>query len=80
MQVGAFSTREAGNRALVQASKQAPFLLRNAKKTIVEAKTGDTKVFRARMTGLDEKSARQICSELTRHGHRCVPVAPNEKL
>ncbi len=80
VQVGAFSTREAGNRALVQASKQAPFLLRNAKKTIVEAKTGDTKVFRARMTGLDEKSARQICSELTRHGHRCVPVAPNEKL
>lgn len=80
VQVGAFSTREAGNRALVQASKQAPFLLRNAKKTIVEAKTGDTKVFRARMTGLDEKSARQTCSELTRHGHRCVPVAPNEKL
>ena len=80
VQVGAFSTREAGNRALVQANKQAPFLLRNAKKTLVEAKTGDTKVFRARMTGLDEKSARQICSELTRHGHRCVPVAPNEGL
>ena len=80
VQVGAFSSRDAGNKALVQATKQAPFLLRNAKKNVVEVKTGQTKVFRARMTGLDEKSARQVCSELTRHGHRCVPVSPNEKL
>ena len=80
VQVGAFSTREAGNKALVQAAKQAPFLLRNAKRSVVEAKSGQAKVYRARMTGLDQGTARKVCSELTRHGHRCVPVSPGEKL
>ncbi|WP_448207684.1 D-alanyl-D-alanine carboxypeptidase family protein [Azospirillum sp. sgz302134] len=80
VQVGAFSSRDAGNKALVQASKQAPFLLRNAKKNVVEVKNGQAKVYRARMLGLDEKTARKVCSELTRHGQRCVAVSPSEKL
>jgi len=80
VQVGAFSTREAGNKALAQATKQAPFLLRNAKRSVVEAKSGQAKVYRARMVGLDQGTARKVCSELTRHGHRCVTVSPGEKL
>ncbi|MBP2294068.1 D-alanyl-D-alanine carboxypeptidase family protein [Azospirillum rugosum] len=80
VQVGAFSTRDAGARALTQATKQAPFLLRNAKRNITEAKSGQTKVFRARMTGLDEATARKVCAELVKHGQRCVTVSGNEKL
>lgn len=79
VQVGAFSSRDAGNRALVQAVKQAPFLLRNAKKNVTEVKSGQGKLFRARLTGLDEKAARNVCSELTRAGHRCVPVSPVDR-
>ncbi len=80
VQVGAFSTRDAGARALTQATKQAPFLLRNAKRNITEVKSGQAKVFRARMIGLDEATARKICAELVKHGQRCVTVSPNEKL
>ncbi|KAA0676696.1 D-alanyl-D-alanine carboxypeptidase [Roseomonas genomospecies 6] len=80
VQVGAFSTREASNRALSQATKQAPFLLRAAKPAVTPVKANGSTVFRARMVGLDEKTARKVCSELTRSGHRCVPVSPNEKL
>ncbi|WP_244947890.1 D-alanyl-D-alanine carboxypeptidase [Azospirillum baldaniorum] len=80
VQVGAFSTREASNRALTQATKQAPFLLRAAKPAVTPVKANGSTVYRARMVGLDERTARKVCSELTRNGHRCVPVSPNEKL
>ena len=40
VQVGAFSSKAAGNKAVSQAVKQAPFLLRTAKPSIVQAKTG----------------------------------------
>ncbi len=80
VQVGAFSTREASKRALTQATKQAPFLLRAAKPAVTPVKANGSTVYRARMVGLDEKTARKVCSELTRSGHRCVPVSPNEKL
>lgn len=80
IQVGAFSTRAAGQKALTQASKQAPFLLRGAKHSVVEAKSGKDTVYRARMIGMDEKEARQACATLTKRGHRCVAVSPNEKL
>ncbi|NUB17039.1 hypothetical protein GAY28_34420 [Azospirillum brasilense] len=80
VQVGAFSTREASKRALTQATKQAPFLLRAAKPAVTPVKANGATVYRARMVGLDEGTARKVCSELTRNGHRCVPVSPNEKL
>lgn len=80
VQVGAFASRDAGQKALAQAIKQAPFLLRAAKQHLVAGKTGGETVYRARLIGLDEKSARKVCSELTRHGHRCVAVSPTEKL
>lgn len=80
IQVGAFASRAAGQKALTQATKQAPFLLRGAKNAVLETKNGKETVFRARMVGLDEKTARKVCSELSRHGQRCVAVPPGEKL
>lgn len=80
VQVGAFASRAAGQKALTQAVKQAPFLLRGAKNAVLETKNGKDTVFRARMVGLDEKTARKVCSELSRHGQRCVAVPPGEKL
>ncbi|WP_449230993.1 serine hydrolase [Azospirillum doebereinerae] len=80
IQVGAFSSKAAGQKALAQAAKQAPFLLRGAKHTVTEVKTGKDKVYRARMVGMDEKEARQACATLSKHGHRCMAVSPNDKL
>lgn len=79
VQVGAFSSRAAGNKAVSQAVKQAPFILRAAKASVVEAKTGKDTVYRARLTGLDEKDARKACAVLTKHGHHCVAVSPGER-
>jgi D-alanyl-D-alanine carboxypeptidase len=79
VQVGAFSSKAAGNKAVSQAVKQAPFLLRSAKVSVVEAKTGKETVYRARLTGLDEKDARKACAVLTKHGHNCVAVSPGER-
>jgi D-alanyl-D-alanine carboxypeptidase len=80
IQVGAFSSHAAGKKALTQAVKQAPFLLRGVKNAVLATKNGKDTVFRARMVGLDEKTARKACSELSRHGHHCVAVPPGEKL
>ena len=79
VQVGALSSKSAGNKAVSQAVKQAPFLLRTAKASVVEAKTGKETVYRARLTGLDEKDARKACAVLTKHGHHCVAVSPGER-
>jgi len=79
VQVGAFSSRAAGNKAVSQAVKQAPFILRAAKASVVEAKAGKDTVYRARLTGLDEKDARKACAVLTKHGHHCVAVSPGER-
>jgi D-alanyl-D-alanine carboxypeptidase len=79
VQVGAFSSKAAGNKAVSQAVKQAPFLLRTAKPSVVQAKTGKETVYRARLTGLDEKDARKACAVLTKHGHHCVAVSPGER-
>lgn len=79
VQVGAFSSKAAGNKAVMQAVKQAPFLLRTAKASVVQAKTGKETVYRARLTGLDEKDARKACAVLTKHGHHCVAVSPGER-
>ncbi len=79
VQVGAFSSRAAGNKAVTQAVKQAPFILRAAKPSVVEAKAGKDTIYRARLTGLDEKDARKACAVLTKHGHHCVAVSPAER-
>ncbi|CAO3406022.1 D-alanyl-D-alanine carboxypeptidase (EC 3.4.16.4) [Azospirillum largimobile] len=79
VQVGAFSSRAAGNKAVSQAVKQAPFILRAAKASVVEAKAGKDTVYRARLTGLDEKDARKACAVLTKHGHHCVAVSPGDR-
>ncbi len=79
VQVGAFSSRAAGNKAVSQAVKQAPVLLRTAKASVVEAKAGKDTVYRARLTGMDEQDARKACAFLTKHGHHCVAVSPNER-
>ncbi|WP_451973647.1 serine hydrolase [Azospirillum endophyticum] len=79
VQVGAFSSKAAGNKAVSQAVKQAPFLLRTAKASVVEAKAGKETIYRARLTGLDEKDARKACAVLTKHGHHCVAVSPGER-
>lgn len=80
VQVGAFSSHAAGARAVTQAVKQAPFLLRDAQRSVTKVTSGRTTMYRARLSGLEEDEARKVCRELKRHGHHCMPVSPNESL
>jgi D-alanyl-D-alanine carboxypeptidase len=80
VQVGAFGSRAAGDRAVAQALRQAPGLLRGAKRNVLEVKTPEGKTYRARLTGMNEQAARKACAELSRTGHRCVAVGPNQKI
>ncbi|HYH21323.1 MAG TPA: D-alanyl-D-alanine carboxypeptidase [Azospirillum sp.] len=76
VQVGAFNSRAASQRALATATKQLPRAFADTKASVVEVATKKGKVYRARLMGLDEKSARAACAELERSGHRCAAVGP----
>ncbi|PWC53102.1 D-alanyl-D-alanine carboxypeptidase [Azospirillum sp. TSO22-1] len=76
VQVGAFGTKAAGQKALTQASQKLPRLLSAAKPSVVEISSKKGKMYRARLTGLDEKAARSACTALLKSGQRCVALAP----
>ncbi|HEY0837346.1 MAG TPA: D-alanyl-D-alanine carboxypeptidase [Azospirillum sp.] len=76
VQVGAFNSRAASQKALATATKQLPRVFADAKQSISETATKKGKVYRARLMGLDEKAARAACAELQRSGHRCAAVGP----
>ncbi|HYH39007.1 MAG TPA: D-alanyl-D-alanine carboxypeptidase [Azospirillum sp.] len=76
VQVGAFGTKAAGQKALTQVSQKLPRLLSAAKPSVVEVSSRKGKMYRARLSGLDEKAARTACTELLKTGQRCVALAP----
>lgn len=79
VQVGAFGTKAAGQQALTQVSRKLPRLLSDAKPSVVEFSSKKGKMYRARLTGLDEKAARTVCTQLLKSGQRCVAFAPGDR-
>lgn len=79
IQVGAFASRAAGERAASQALKQAPSLLSGSSRVVSEVQSGSSRMYRSRLMGLTEKNARSACTYLKKAGHRCLTVSPNEK-
>lgn len=77
IQVGAFSSKASGQKALSDASRKVP---RGVKGEISQVPTRKGTVYRARFIGLEEKAARSLCDQLRRAGLRCVPVSPSEGL
>ena len=79
VQVGAFGSKAAGQKALTQVSRKLPRLLSTAKPSVVEVASKKGKVYRARLTGLDEKAARTACTQLLKSGQHCVALAPGDR-
>lgn len=77
IQVGAFSSKASGQKALSAASRKVP---RGVKSQITPVPTRKGTVYRARFIGMDEKEARALCEQLRRAGQRCMPVSPSEGL
>lgn len=77
IQVGAFNDKAAGQRAVAQATAKAGTILDKALPNLVEVRTdrGET-IYRARLVGLDEKTARRACATLSKAGQGCMTVPP----
>jgi D-alanyl-D-alanine carboxypeptidase len=76
VQVGAFGDADAGRRALADVARRMPALLASAYPQMVPVTTGSGRLFRARLMGLDESSARSVCGSLARSGEDCLTVSP----
>ncbi|WP_448191217.1 D-alanyl-D-alanine carboxypeptidase [Azospirillum sp. sgz301742] len=79
VQVGAFGSKAAGQKALTQVSRKLPRLPSTAKPSVVEFSSKKGKMYRARLIGLDEKAARTACTQLLKTGQRCVALAPGDR-
>lgn len=77
IQVGAFNDKQAGQRAVSHATQQAGTLLDSATPHVMEVSTAKGTIYRARLTGLDEKTARRACSQLAKKGQNCLTVPPS---
>lgn len=78
IQVGAYAEAEQAQRAIQQARKIAPVLLQHAASDIqkIGGAGRDAARIRARLTGLDAATARDVCAFLRERRLPCMPVAP----
>ncbi|MDP9196815.1 MAG: SPOR domain-containing protein, partial [Pseudomonadota bacterium] len=79
IQVGAYGSEEAGQKALVNVSKNISGLLREARPVIMTAQAGGSVIYRARLTDMDEDTARKICDRLKEAGQSCMVVSPRTR-
>ncbi|NCC03694.1 MAG: D-alanyl-D-alanine carboxypeptidase [Proteobacteria bacterium] len=76
VQVGAFSDVDSAQKALSYMSATLSSLLGGAEQSLQKVTMKDgSAVYRARFTGLDQNTARQVCSYLVRRGHGCLVVS-----
>lgn len=73
IQVGAYDNKKKALAALSSAKSKSPSQLKQSKVLIVSAKNGRKTIYRARLTGLSEQSARAACTTL---GKTCIALPP----
>lgn len=76
VQIGAYTSRKAGQDAIAQASRKAGRHLAGTSPMVLAGKTAKGPVYRARFMGLDEKGARSACAALAKAGQTCSTLAP----
>jgi D-alanyl-D-alanine carboxypeptidase len=76
IQVGVFGNQDASRRAATAAVRRLPVLLGDADIQVTSMGSGRQQLFRSRLTGLDERDARQACRSLTQSGGDCMLVPP----
>ena len=77
IQVGVFRSETSTARMIKQARDLVPSLLGWAEPVVKPLVTGRGTLYRARLAGLDEPTARGACRELERMGVGCLPVLNN---
>lgn len=76
IQVGAFSRYNAAKEAALGATGKAAQTLAGAKVFVMEIDGQAGKLYRARLTDLDEGEAREACRLLTKQNQACLVIAP----
>ena len=76
IQVGAYNDPAIGRQALAGIVQSMPQLLARAAPAVQEVSAGGVTMYRARLEGLDEKTARAVCGYLVSRGQSCLTVAP----
>lgn len=78
IQVGAFSSEEAGKASINKVSEILPHILDFATPQVTPANTqNNTIVYRARITGMDKITARNACTKLKSSGLSCLAISPD---
>ena len=77
VQVGAFRGFSRAQVVASEAAQKLRALPSTATIEILPLKINGRTLFRARIVGMDQKIARDICNELRRTGSQCALVAPN---
>jgi D-alanyl-D-alanine carboxypeptidase len=76
VQVGAFTNREPAARAAANAMSALPDILGSTQPRVIEVITETSTIYRARLSGLDETTAREACRQLRARQAACLAVRP----
>jgi D-alanyl-D-alanine carboxypeptidase len=76
VQVGAFTKREPAARAAANAISILPDVLGSTQPQVIEVLTETSTIYRARLSGLDEATAREACRQLRARQAACLAVRP----
>nr|WP_207458089.1 lytic transglycosylase domain-containing protein [Azospirillum sp. SYSU D00513] len=77
IQLGAFRSPDDGSRVIDRARRTLPTLLDRASRVVQPVSTEDGTLYRARLTGLSQKSAADSCASLAGLGMACFVVPPS---
>ncbi len=76
VQVGAYRNFAPAQLAATQAVRQVPEILKTSKPVISQIVVGDGQLYRARLTGLTESTAREACRQLEALQQGCLVIPP----
>jgi D-alanyl-D-alanine carboxypeptidase len=75
VQIGSYNTRKKSLSAIHQAKRKS-VQLRAATPKLLQVKANKGTIYRARLTGLNERDARAACTSLSNAGFSCLPLPP----
>jgi D-alanyl-D-alanine carboxypeptidase len=76
VQIGAYSDAAIGGQALSNLALTMPGMLEGGDPQVQSVSAGGVTMYRARMMGLDKKTAQNVCSYLIQRGKSCLTVSP----
>lgn len=77
IQIGAYADRASAQRALAIVADQYAEMLGKATTRVMPVDAATGTIYRARLVGLDQRSARQACARMQRQGRACLTLPPS---